>query len=540
MEQNPQTIEFTSENEGSAWSTLAFAWRRKWLIFLALIVGLGLGYLYFLRQAPLYQSSTEIVVIEDQPRLPIEGLEMRASTEEMHVTLMRSQKVIEKAVEVGELDQLATLRGSGNPASAIMSRLTIDGGGTAKGAVLRLSYQSPHADECPQVLQAVVTAYEQFLDEMYEDVSKETIELIKQAKDQLEIQISTIEADLRKMLDDSPLLVTGESALNIHEMRLQEIEQVRSAAVVENSKLQAKIDSLQDALKRGISREAVNLVIGNIEEAAAQASLQEAKSDPLFPLLMEREMLLENHGLDHPKLKAVDKRIEFMREHIKLNRPAPTEVAEPAKNVDYHQTYLESLSEQIKMNEQTIAEMTALFDVERTAAKGLSTYQIREETFRSEIARKSRLFDVVLKRLEEISLVQDRGGAKIQMIHPPARAAQIQPNLQSIMMQASVLSLLVGLGLAFLVDAADRRFRSPDEIRNDLGIPVIGHIPMIPGIEKTKKGKKGKRTVEGDTLPAELSTVHSPRGRIAEAYRAVRTAIYFSTRGGGHQVIQVT
>ncbi|MBI2478559.1 MAG: polysaccharide biosynthesis tyrosine autokinase, partial [Planctomycetia bacterium] len=545
MEQNPQTFEFTPDKEESAWSALAFAWRRKWLVLLLLIVGLGLGYLYFLRQSPLYQSTAQVLVVEDQPRLPIEGVEMRTSTDEMHVTLMRSQKVIEKAIEVGELDQLASLRGSGNPAATVLARLTVTGGGNTKGAIVQLSYQSPDRDECPQVLQAVVDAYELFLGEMYKNVSAETIDLIKRAKEELETQISTIEAEYRTMLDESPLLMTGEAAHNIHEMRLEQVEQVRSSAVVENSQLRANIESLQAALKRGISREALSLVIGSLKQIDAQAVAQgdaAMGSDQLFPLILEQQMLLESHGPDHPKVKAVDKRIEFMRTHLaKLRAEQP--VAESAKNIDYAEIYLESLAEQIRMNDETIAEMTNLFDTEREAAKSLSTYRIKEETFRSEIDRKSRLFDVVLKRLEEISLLKDRGGAEIQMIHPPARAGQIQPNLQSTMLQAGILSLLVGLGLAFVVDAADRRFRSPDEIRNDLGVPVIGHIPVIPGAEtkkqRSKRRKKGQ-AAKDDGLPVELRTVHAPRGRIAEAYRAVRTAIYFSTRGGGHQVIQVT
>ena len=37
-----------------------------------------------------------------------------------------------------------------------------------------------------------------------------------------------------------------------------------------------------------------------------------------------------------------------------------------------------------------------------------------------------------------------------------------------------------------------------------------------------------------------VCTLHRPKSRQAEAYRAVRTALYFSIRGGGHKVIQVT
>lgn len=42
------------------------------------------------------------------------------------------------------------------------------------------------------------------------------------------------------------------------------------------------------------------------------------------------------------------------------------------------------------------------------------------------------------------------------------------------------------------------------------------------------------------SMQPELRAVFEPRGQIAEAYRAVRTSLYFSARGGGQSVIQVT
>ncbi len=516
---------------------LAFAWRRRGLIVVSLIVGLALGYLYYVKQDPVYQSSIEVLVVEDQSNLPIDGLESRTSSGDMHITLMRSQKVIEKAIKVGELAELETLRTSDNPAARVLSNLRISGGGGAKGSIIRLSYESPDPVDCPLVLQAVVTAYEQFLSEVYDDDSKDAIDLIGKAKDQLGEQISELEKEYRKMLDESPLLVTGETAHNIHETRLQTIEGVRSAMVVENSTLQAKIDALQAAIKRGSSREALNMVVGNIETPVGNIAADVVKRDQLFPLLLQHEMLLDNHGPDHPKVKSILKQIDFVRNHLDKHKPVKLDTNPAKESTDFYIIYLESLKEQISINNETIAEMTQLFEKERKSAKSLTTYKVQEETYRSELGRKTRLFDVVLKRLEEISLVQDRGGVELQTIHPASRGRQIEPDLKSIMVQAGILSLLVGLSLAFVVDSADRRFRSPDEIRDQIGVPVIGHIPVIPG---TGKPDRKGQTLEDGTLPTEIRTVHAPRGRIAEAYRAVRTAMYFSTRGGGHQVFQVT
>jgi capsular exopolysaccharide synthesis family protein len=82
----------------------------------------------------------------------------------------------------------------------------------------------------------------------------------------------------------------------------------------------------------------------------------------------------------------------------------------------------------------------------------------------------------------------------------------------------------------------DKGFRTPEEIRRRLGLPVIGHVPLLsPEPGAAEKQKAGQPTIDPF-----LVTYFRPKSVEAEAYRAVRTALYFSTQGGGHSVIQVT
>ena len=90
--------------------------------------------------------------------------------------------------------------------------------------------------------------------------------------------------------------------------------------------------------------------------------------------------------------------------------------------------------------------------------------------------------------------------------------------------------LLMSL-LAVLMDLADRSYRSPDEIVADLGKPVLGHIPAmdLPNIKKVI-----------DSVDPTIITLHHSRGRIAEAFRSVRTGLFFSSRGSDLKVVQIT
>src|SRR5262249_17361129 len=99
-----------------------------------------------------------------------------------------------------------------------------------------------------------------------------------------------------------------------------------------------------------------------------------------------------------------------------------------------------------------------------------------------------------------------------------------------------LLGILAGIGLAYLADLTDKSFRNPDEGRNRLGLPILGHISLFkPDADTTRKIETGEKA--GGAL---LCALFKPKSVEAEAYRAVRTALYFATQGEGHRVLQVT
>lgn len=515
------------QHEGN-FSFLGFAWRRKWIVVFIALIALGLGYLHFMRQTPVFQSSAQILVMQDEARLPISGVNADTSYDKTHELLLRSPVIVEKAVKKHNLASLPSLKTSGNPVSTIISRLGVSGSDERDGDIVRFTYSSSNRDDCPIVLDAVIDAYQDFLGETRQNLSQETIDLITQAKDELDKQISQQSAEYQKFRFEAPLIfTTGGGGRNAHEERLSSIEGVRSGVVLENAKIQARIEGIEAALKRGGNREAINLMVGHVAQGAGAGRTLE---DQLWPMMLEEQMMLEKFGPDHPKVKTLRKRMQLTREHLMGKQVGDQEPK------DFFQVYLESLREQIKLNEATLAEMNELYDQERAAAKELVQFQVSDEAYREGIARKERLFDSVINRLEQINLTKDTGGTETQVVSKPSTGRQIAPDMKKILVTASMLGLLGGLGLAFVVDMADRRFRSPDDIQNQLGLPVIGHVPVI----RSERQATVDADINGAKLDPTLSTVHNPRGRVAESYRAVRTALYFSTRGSGRQVIQVT
>src|SRR5262249_51884399 len=151
---------------------------------------------------------------------------------------------------------------------------------------------------------------------------------------------------------------------------------------------------------------------------------------------------------------------------------------------------------------------------------------------RNDIGRTTKFLEQTLKRLDEMNLVRDNGGYDAQVIARPTIGVKVAPLAWQILPSGAILGLLVGLALAYLLDVLDKSFRTPDEIRRRLGLPVVGHVSFL-----TKRPGGDERMQRLDPL---LVACHHPTSTDAESYRAVRTALYFNVGAERHKVIQIT
>ncbi|MFH1923308.1 MAG: Wzz/FepE/Etk N-terminal domain-containing protein [Planctomycetota bacterium] len=127
--------------------------RYKWTIVAATVVGGGLGYLYYLKQTPIYASSAQVLVTNTKRMsLPMEGIDASAGYEDnlaTHSLLIRSPLLVEKAIKEHNLDSLRSLAGASNPVQVIISGISVgraDGGagGEASADVLELRFTGPN------------------------------------------------------------------------------------------------------------------------------------------------------------------------------------------------------------------------------------------------------------------------------------------------------------------------------------------------------------------------------------------------------------
>jgi capsular exopolysaccharide synthesis family protein len=102
---------------------------------------------------------------------------------------------------------------------------------------------------------------------------------------------------------------------------------------------------------------------------------------------------------------------------------------------------------------------------------------------------------------------------------------------------AFVLSLLAGVGLAFLLDFLDDTIKTIDDVDRYINLPALALIPAVRNEKRLRGGEVAPVDPNETTALAMLKDVRSP---IAESYRHLRTSLLLSSAGTAPRTILVT
>jgi polysaccharide biosynthesis transport protein len=520
--------------------------RHKLLIVFAGLLGVGLGYLHYARQPRVYESAATLLIVEEKrDDLPIKGLESMRTKDDNLATqmyLIRSPLVVDKAAVDPEIQSVPEIAGSDDPAGVIMAGLALGqakaSNGTYAPDILELRFRGASPENCPKVLNAVIAAYQEFLDGTRTEISGETEALITNAQTTLMKTLETKESELRELRQNSDLIWEGDVGTNIHQQRLKEIERSRAEIIISSTELKSQIEALEQAERQGLPREALIQMAGHIATSQFRGSLTDpaqiaSLKTQLAELEIEEQVARAKYGAKHPKLITLQGRLEILRGMMAANPKSSEPEAPDQSSQDFFKQYVDSLHQEYAVLLKQKEDLNVLYEEEFKLAKELNEAETKSATLLADITRTQQLFDGVVKRLDEISLIKDVKGTFTQVVNQPSIGVQVLPRLTTTLSIAALVGLALGFGFAGTLELTNRDFRSLDDLARQLRVPVVGQYP---------EQKKPMVELGDSPLHASLVAYHQPKSRLAEAYRGVRTSLYFSQRNDdqSHRVLQIT
>jgi capsular exopolysaccharide synthesis family protein len=117
--------------------------------------------------------------------------------------------------------------------------------------------------------------------------------------------------------------------------------------------------------------------------------------------------------------------------------------------------------------------------------------------------------------------------------HEMARyAVQVLPRMRFSVALAAILSMMIGIGLVFLLDQLDRTIKGAEGIEQLVKAPLLGIIPVITDVPM---GDDAASLAKRD-----LYVFHNPTSSAAECCRSIRTNILFSSAERNMKTITVS
>lgn len=560
---------------------LKVLWRWKWLPILGALLGTGVGYLYFSKQPAQYKAAALVQVVDTMPpttRINAYDRDDRAKVSRVDESMViRSQRVLRLAVENGRLTEQPGFKGM--TADQIVGMLIQSEdlvveppAKDANTTLIEISYICTDADLAGAVVNAIVDGYGDYLNAEYKNIGDEIYEVIHEAEKHLTESYTELKAQTVEFKKSAPnVIFTGDQVTDPYSESLIETNAQLTKLKIARKELVGTLQHVQAAMDAGTPAENILIMLsgsetdvmdtlfGSSHNRALSQNQVERKGDSdssqleksqLFELETREEVLLDTVGEGHPSVADVRKKIELLRRHIAHLREAERQEEleyerrkeealagisdQPVESLTIDQRLrmrVQALSEKLKSLDRQEAELQELADEHLAMSKELQAYVAEYQLHQDNLQSVRNLLDAYGEKLKAIELLPQVGQRSLKELNLPTIGGFHGPKLPPYLLGGAAIGFILLSGIAVLMDLADRSYRTPEEIAADLGIPVLGHIPVMD-ISKVKKVI--------DNADPSLTTIHHSRGSVSEAYRAVRTGLFFSNRGSDLKVIQVT
>jgi succinoglycan biosynthesis transport protein ExoP len=278
---------------------------------------------------------------------------------------------------------------------------------------------------------------------------------------------------------------------------------------------------------------ATNLASAN--DALSKATAERLKKEQVWQQVqtttgLALPQIMQSAAIETMRAKQVELSAEY-KDKLSFFKPAFPEMRQIQAQIDELDRQI--AAEVALIKESAKAEYDASVAGERSLAKLVEDLKAEVTDFRNrniqytilqrEVDTNRSLYEGLLQRYKEIGVAGGIGVNNVSVVDAAERpVVPYTPRLSRNLAIALMLGLMFGGAAAFAREHLDDTFKSPEDVEESLGVPLLGIIPLVEAIDNPK------------------ALFEDPRSPASEAYRSLRTALQFSTSGGVPKSLLVT
>lgn len=488
--------------EPAPMNVLAAVWRRRWAVLGCVVLSLIVGAIVLVRSPKRYGAQSQIYVQAAVPRIISDEYSSGSMSGDYLATqcqLITSSAILSQALQEPGVSDAKVLRGIENPIGFL--KYAIQAEPTKTGQLIDVFCDaSPNPDDAAILVNGVVQAYIDYQAKQHQSSAVQVANILQKEMETHQYDLTTEQNQMLTLRRNNPALSFQTQTSSPSLTRLSTLSQNLSDA-------QFRAEDLHLALS---TAQANKTNIAELQQLVAEYQLSSLVPPSSLPQLaqlatqqkMTLDQLLDNYG-------KADRKVQHAQEA--LNR-TQQDITDASKQLA--QSCIDVIGTASNMVDQRVKQLQQALSVEQRATTGLSEIEAEYAQLSQAADRNERALDVLDDRLKDIRVTADVGPMSISVLETARpRLLPVWPVPSTILGESLVAGLLVGLGLALLLDKLDQRLRSVDEISAMLDAPILGVVPHV--LRKA--------------LPSEVGREIRlrPRSATAEAFRTIRTAIYF-------------
>ncbi|GMQ79041.1 MAG: polysaccharide biosynthesis tyrosine autokinase [Anaerolineae bacterium] len=477
---------------------LDFLRRWVWLLILGTVLGGAVAFAISSYQTAEYQSSTEVMVM--QPR---ESL----STDLISLTDIELAETLRSLLVTRPVLEAASQRiGSTVNKGQVSSRL-IDG-----TQLMLVTVNDSDPERAPQIANALVEALIQQNDDIQSSRFAASEESLQAQIAQVERQIETLRAQ-----ENQPVPVPDEDL----EAQRQELESSILEMNNQAIQLEAEINALTPNLvsdplplsprqREKINEKQAKIVLLELSLENATRQYQE-----IAPWASEEQ--LQNQA---DEVTTIINEISGLNDEISaINKTTSKQLLQlDDKSVDRLNTARAELA-LLRLNLDIANGRYG--DLVRSLDGGAGSESAQTSQNNANLALYQQIYSSLLGNYEAVRLARLQSTPNIVQVEkaiPPG--AQVQPRPIRSGFLGAVVGLLIAAAVAFLVEYLDDTLKTPDDISNELGLPIVGYVVSTSELDW---GERDKPREKGPYL------VNHPRSPLGEAFRFLRTNLEYAS-----------
>ena len=491
-------------------------WRRRWIVVLAMIASLAAAVIYLTQVTPTYASTSRLYVEQTGPKIITDNEGVMTQSKNYLFTqceLLKSTPILSDALAKPGMRQLRSLAGAGNPVAFLKRELVVEVG--KKDDLISVTFESRYSQEAASLVNNIVDAYVTYHTKQKRSTAWEVLKILQKEKTKRDAELVAKLQEMLEFKQANGALSFENYKGNIVVQRLARLSEALTTAQLDVIDAKAAEKTAGSVMKDRAKLRQVLEALQAKGRFTSYDSLDARLRGELSRLELELVSLDREYTAQHPAVRAHRKKIDGLTKRIAAHERTLTDA------------YREVARQRLLQAREKEAEIQATFDQQKKAARDLNLKEAEYAVLRTSLRRTEKLCDILDSRMKEVNVTEDSGALNISILEV-ARAASTpaSPKIAHILAIAVAGGLALGCFLGLLHARMDQSFSSAEDISACLGVPVLGTVPSM-----------GSR---GDDMTRGQSVVLAPSSPSAEAYRAIRTAVYFGVPGGEAKTMLVT